>query len=158
MIRQYRGLLSLFVATAFCSGCGSGGIKTNPLAGTIGGWYAVSANQTAFYHYGPQQGNGPDEQLPRDTLMKVIRPSFGYVKVQLQTGGDGYVASEDIHPASAALVMEKLSPPSQEVPLVAAHDSSDSPNEEHFRLNSSDPRLIPPPEPLPQATPTPEFR
>ena len=36
--------------------------------------------------------------------MKVIRPSFGYVKVQLQDGENGYVASEDIRPAAAALV------------------------------------------------------
>jgi hypothetical protein len=158
MIRRSPCLLGMLVAAALCGGCGSSGLKTNLLAGTIGGWYAVSANQTAFYRYGPQQGNGPDEQLPRDTLLKVIRPSFGYVKVQLQTGGDGYVASEDIRPASAALVIEKLSPPPPEVPLVAAHDSHDSPNEEHFRLNSSDPRLIPPPEPLPEASPTPEFR
>ncbi len=69
------------------------------------------ANQTPFYRYGPQQGNGPDMQLPRDSIMKVIRPSFGYVKVQLQDGEDGYVASEDIRPAGAALVAEKLAPP-----------------------------------------------
>ena len=35
---------------------------------------------------------------PKDSIMKVIRPSFGYVKVQLQDGENGYVASEDIAP------------------------------------------------------------
>ncbi len=156
MMRPARAFLALLAAAALSSGCGSsGGPKTGMLSGTIGNWYAVSASQTPFYHYGPQQGNGPDEQLPKDTLLKVIRPSFGYVKVQLQAGGDGYVASEDIAPASAALVMEKLAPPPPDVPLVASHDG---PAEEQFRLNSSDPRLIAPPEPLPEASPTPEFR
>jgi hypothetical protein len=118
--------------------------------GTIGDWYAVTTPQTPFYHYGPQQGNGPDSQLPKDSIMKVIRPSFGYVKVQLQDGENGYVASEDIRPASKSLVEEKLAPPPPP-PTIASHD-------EQFDLNSDDPRLIAPPEPLPEASPTPAFR
>ena len=43
--------------------------------------YAVSSEKAPFYKFGPQQGNGPDMQLPRDTLMTLIRPSFGYCKV-----------------------------------------------------------------------------
>jgi hypothetical protein len=58
---------------------------------TTNSWYSVAASQTPFYRHGPQQGNGPDMQLPRDSIMKVIRPSFGYVKVQLQDGENGYV-------------------------------------------------------------------
>ena len=82
--------------------------------------------------------------------MKVIRPSFGFVKVQLQDGESGYVASEDIRAAPAALVAEKLAPPPEASPVLA--DTG-----EQFQLNSDDPRLIPPPEPLPEATPTPPF-
>lgn len=143
-------LTTLLGGAFFFAGCG--GTTSKFLSGTIGGWYAVSAPQTPFYKYGPQQASGPDEQLPRDSLLKIIRPSFGYVKVQLQTGEDGYVASEDIKPAPAALVAEKLAPPPP--PQIAAHSDTS----EQFSLNSTDPRLIAPPEPLPQASPSPDFR
>ena len=97
-----------FAAIALLAfGCASSG-KTGAFSGTTGGWYSVVTPQTPFYRYGPQQGNGPDLQLPRDSIMKVIRPSFGYVKVQLQDGENGYVASEDIQPAASTLVAEKL--------------------------------------------------
>ena len=140
-------LLPLLALSALQVSCSSP-VKSQALSGTVGGWYAVSADATPFYHYGPQQGNGPDMQLPKDSIMKVIRPSFGYVKVQLQDGQNGYVASEDIRPAGAALVAEKLAPPPP--PIIAGQ-------EEQFRLDSNDPRLIAPPEPLPEASPTPQF-
>lgn len=123
--------------------------KIGALSGTTGDWYCVTAEQTPFYRYGPQQGNGPDQQLARNSIMKVIRPSFGYVKVQLQSGANGYVASEDIRPAPAALVAEKTAPPPPEVPpapLIANH-------EEQFPVDTNDPRLIAPPEPLPEPFP-----
>ncbi len=85
--------------------------------------------------------------------MKVIRPSFGYVKVQLQDGENGYVASEDIRPAGAALVAEKLAPPPTPAPAPILASQG-----EQFQLDSNDPRLIAPPEPLPEASPAPEFR
>ena len=119
-------------------------------------WYAVVAPQTPFYHYGPQQGSGPDSQLSKDSIMKVIRPSFGYVKVQLQDGQSGYVASEDIRPAPPQLVSEKLAPPPAD-PIVASHDTS-SQDGEQFTLDSTDPRLVAPPEPLPEPSPIPDFR
>jgi hypothetical protein len=125
------------------------------LSGTTGSWFSVAANQTPFYHYGPQQGNGPDKQLGRDSIMQVIRPSFGYVKVQLQDGENGYVASEDIHPAGAALVAEKLAPPPPPAPAPAQSYAGQG---EQFGLDSDDPRLVAPPEPLPEPTPIPEFR
>lgn len=124
------------------------------LSGTTGGWYAVAANETPFYRYGPQQGNGPDMKLQHDAIMKVIRPSFGYVKVQLQDGESGYVAGEDIHPAGAALVAEKLAPPPAPEPAPEPRPSYAGQGEQ-FTLDSSDPRLIAPPEPLPEPTPLP---
>jgi hypothetical protein len=100
--------------------------------------FAVAADETAFYRYGPQQGNGPDEKLPRDTLMTLIRPSFGYCKVQLVAGAkEGYVASEDIKPAPPTLVAALTAPPPSAV-------SSSAP--ENFDVGSS---LPPPPESLP---------
>ena len=116
--------------------------KITDLSGTTGVWYAVVKDETPFFRYGPQQGNGPDQQLSKDSIMKVIRPSFGYVKVQLQGGESGYVASEDIRPAPATLVAEKTAPPPTPAPLLANH-------EEQFGLDTNDPRFIAPPEPLP---------
>jgi hypothetical protein len=145
------GWLCACVAGAvLAAGCASS-IKTGALSGTIEGWYAVSSSQTPFYRYGPQQGNGPDMELPHDAIMKVIRPSFGYVKVQLQDGESGYVASEDIRPASAALVAEKLAPPPAPSPAYASQGKQ-------YQLDSDDPRLIAPPEPLPEESTIPEFR
>jgi len=142
------GLLGFGVLVLLAAGCTST-INSGALDGTVGGWYAVTAAQTPFYHYGPQQGNGPDSQLPRDSIMKVIRPSFGFVKVQLQDGESGYVANEDIRPAPAALVAEKLTPPPPELPPSLASQGED------FQFDSDDPRLVAPPEPLPEPTPIP---
>ena len=77
--------------------------------------------------------------------MKVIRPSFGYMKVQRRDGESDYVANEDIRPAAATLVAEKLAPP-----VLASHS-------EEFQLDSNDPRPIAPTEPVSEASPTPIF-
>ncbi len=102
-----RYLLPLGAASLLAVGCASSG-KPKVFSGGTDTWYAVTADQTPFYKYGPQQGSGPDMQLEHDSIMKVIRPSFGYVKVKLQDGASGYVASEDIRPAAPTLVAEKL--------------------------------------------------
>ena len=148
------GPVAAVVLGLFFASC-AGEKKSNATASTVGGWYSVTAVQTPFYHYGPQQGKGPDSQLPRDSIMKVIRPSFGYVKVQLQDGENGYVASEDIGPANPSVVAEKLAPSPPPDPVIANQDQG---QEEQFQLNSNDPRLIAPPEPLPEASPAPGFR
>jgi hypothetical protein len=67
-------------------------------------YYSVAVNSADFFHYGPQQDTGPDQRLPRDTLMRVTGRSFGYAKVKLMDGKAGYVASDDIHEAPASLV------------------------------------------------------
>lgn len=99
--------------------------------------FAVTAEKTAFFRFGPQQGNGPDESLPKDTLMTLIRPSFGYCKVQLIPGAkEGYVASEDIQPA----------PPTLLAALNASTHPTGAPERENFDVRSTEP---PPPETLP---------
>jgi hypothetical protein len=110
-----------------------------------GKYYAVRANGAAFYHYGPQQANGPDKKLKRDTLLNVVNSSFGYCKIRLLNGEEGYVATEDIHLASPELVAATTAPP----PMNATSRI------QRFRLNSSDPRLIAPPEALPLDLPEP---
>ena len=149
MKRWLKLLPWLVILAALSAGCASS--KKIGGTGNSEPWYSVSATQTPFYHYGPQQGNGPDLQLPRDSIMKVIRPSFGYVKVQLQNGENGYVATEDIAPASPTLVAERLAPPPPPPPIFAGQG-------EEFQLDSNDPRLIAPPEPLPEPSPSPDFR
>src|SRR5436190_21791799 len=64
--------------------------------------FAVSIDSAAFFRHGPQQGRDPDLKLPRDTIVKLIRPSFGYSKIQVvESGLQGYIASEEIRPAPA---------------------------------------------------------
>jgi hypothetical protein len=149
---KLRRLLPIAAASLLTTGCESSK-QPKIFSGTTNSWYSVAASQTPFYRHGPQQGNGPDMQLPHDSIMKVIRPSFGYVKVQLQDGENGYVANEDIRPAPATLVAEKLAPPPELPPPPTVANQG-----EQFQLNSDDPRLIAPPEQLPEASPLPEFR
>jgi hypothetical protein len=105
--------------------------------------FAVSADSAAFFRRGPQTGRDPDKTLPKETLVKLIRPSFGYSKVQLVTSGEqGYVSTDEIRPASSTLIASTTS----------SHIDSPTPSApaaEQFNLNSNDPRLVPPPEELP---------
>src|SRR5450631_3972863 len=115
------------VATIVVASCS----EPNPghtTAAAGGKFFAVTAESTAFYRYGPQQGNGPDKQLEKGALMSLIRPSFGYCKIKLTTGESGYVSNEDISLATPALVAAANTP---------AHSSRSA----RFRLDSSDPRL-----------------
>jgi hypothetical protein len=127
----------IVLLAAALSGCSS--VRKITAADTKNGkLFAVATDQAAFYRYGPQQGNGPDEKLPKDTLLTLIRPSFGYCKVQLIAGAkEGYVASEDIKPAPATLVAALTAPPPSAI-------SSSGP--ENFDVGTSAP---PPPESLP---------
>jgi hypothetical protein len=100
--------------------------------------FATTVDSAAFFRHGPRQGLEPDLKLPRDTVVKLIRPSFGFSKIQIVSSGvQGYVASEEIRPASPTLLAAASSP------------QPSSPALEQFNLNSTDPRLVPPPEQLP---------
>ncbi len=129
--------VSLAVVGAVSSGCSTTkGVAKGASNGKV---FSVTADKTSFFRYGPQQGNGPDESLPKDTLMTLIRPSFGYCKVQLMAPSTqtGYVASEDIRPAPPTLLA------ALNAPLQASHASSER---ENFDVRSTSP---PPPEALP---------
>jgi hypothetical protein len=133
---------ALAVTAALFAGCNTIEKTRESLANTPK-IYAVSTEAAAFYSHGPQQGNGPDRTLPRDTLVKLIRPSFGYSKVQvIGESQEGYVATEDIQVAPPSLVAKATATP----PPVAA---ASAPAGEQFNLDSSDPRLKAPPEQLP---------
>lgn len=136
--RQLVSVMGLFVLLTVV-GCASKGPSLTA-ATNSGKVFAVIADKAKFFRYGPQQGSGPDEELPRDTLVTLIRPSFGYAKVQLVgRGQEGYVASEDIKPATPTLLAALNAP-------LPATSSSSSDLPENFDINSSEP---PPPEALP---------
>lgn len=131
-------LLALALVSLLAASCA--GHKTPVTRLESGKVFAVTADKTNFFRYGPQQGNGPDETLPKDTLMTLIRPSFGYCKVHLlPSQQEGYVASEDIQPAPPTL-LASLTPP--------AHSTSAS-QRENFDVRATDPNFVPPPEALP---------
>jgi hypothetical protein len=107
--------------------------------------FAVKVESAGFFQRGPRPGREPDLKLPRDTVVKLIRPSFGYSKVQVVTSGQqGYIASEEIGPASSTLLAAATISPAD--PAAA---QTTGPAGEQFNLNSNDPRLVPPPEQLP---------
>jgi len=141
-VRYFHGAgVSIFCVAIFLSACQ--GTK-RPHSGETSSekFYAVGSDSAKFFRYGPQQGNGPDLTLQKDTLVKLIRPSFGYCKIQLvKSGEQGYVAREDIHVAPPALIAA--------VNGTANAQSASHSSEEQFKLNSSDPRLVVPPEQLP---------
>jgi hypothetical protein len=138
-----RGIIVALTFSALLSACSPAPDVAKPGAAVGSGKYYAVTKETPFYHYGPLQGNGPDQKLMQDTLVTVVRPSFGYSKVRLLNGEQGYLASEDIHLASPALVAAAFAPPPSSSGI------------SKFRLDSSDPRLIAPPPPLPADLPEP---
>lgn len=63
-------------------------------------YYVVKADFTPIYRLGPQQRGGPDQNLRRGALIGLVKRSFGYSKVKLDSGMEGYVATDDIFPAT----------------------------------------------------------
>ena len=107
--------------------------------------FVVTTESAAFFRHGPQSGREPDKTLSRETVVKLIRPSFGFSKVEIAaTGEQGYVSSEEIRPASSNLIASVSAPKTNPLP-----EPSTTPPVEQFNLNSDDPRLVPPPEALP---------
>jgi hypothetical protein len=136
-----KAALALVLLTTFVAGCKSSE-KPAQSSTKATRLFAVSVDTAPFFRHGPGQGVDPDLKLPRDTVVRLIRPSFGYSKIQVVASGQqGYVASEEIRPASPTLLAAATTPP---VDSVSARTSG-----EQFNLNSNDPRLVPPPEELP---------
>jgi hypothetical protein len=139
-----RAAVALALFSALFTGCES---ADKPAQSTTKatGLFAVTVDSAAFFRHGPQQGRDPDLKLPKDTVVKLIRPSFGYSKIQVVASGlQGYVASEEIRLASSTLLAAATTPPADSV---AAHTSG--PTGERFNIDSNDPRLVAPPEQLP---------
>ena len=139
-----RAVAALACALALFTGCKSADKPAlNSTKATK--LFAVSVDSAAFFRRGPQAGRDPDLRLPKDTAVKLIRPSFGYSKIQIvESGLKGYVASEEIRPASSALLAA-----ASIQPAVSGAMPIDEAESARFNLNSDDPRLVPPPEALP---------
>ena len=99
-----------FLAMAFQFGCAKSKNAGQSAANTEN-YYAVKTQGAPFYRYGPQQANGPDQKLTKDTLLTVSQSRLGYARVKLTTGEDGYVARDDIAPASAELIAKVFPTP-----------------------------------------------
>ena len=146
---NYSRLLPAAALLALCfAGCSST-TKTAPITTTTakkdGKLFVVSVESAAFFRHGPQTGRDPDKTLSKETVVRLIRPSFGYSKVEVvATKEQGYLASDEIRPATSALLASVSTPKPD--PL---ETPSPQPAVEQFHLNSSDPRLVPPPEDLP---------
>ena len=132
-----RAAVAFTLLSILFTGCKSADRPARSTTKTTG-LFAVTVDSAAFFRHGPQQGRDPDLKLPKDTVVRLIRPSFGYSKVQVVTSGlQGYVASEEIGPASATL-------------LAAANTlQTRGPVDEQFNRNPDRPRLASPPEELP---------
>ena len=146
-----RALLGTTALASFLLGCTTSP-KPAQRTASDGRLFAVTADSAGFFHRGPRQGVSPDSNLAKDTLVKLIRPSFGYSKVQVvATGEQGYVSSEEIRPAASSMLVASVT--TKPADSVTTHPSV--PPADQFNLNSSDPRLVPPPEDLPADLPAP---
>jgi uncharacterized protein YgiM (DUF1202 family) len=141
---------SLLVLLALCgTSCSTPESAAPAAASNSGQYYVVSAREAKFFRYGPQQASGPDEKLAQGTLVTLIRPTFGYRKVQLSNGLQGYVASQDIHAAPPEVVQAATNPN----PTVSG--TSEPNRNRRSRDSMVDPRFLPPPPALPEDQPEP---
>jgi hypothetical protein len=119
--------------------------------------YAVMVDFTAFYLSGPQQASGPDKHLPKNTLMTVIKPSFGYSKVKLDANGqEGYVSTADIHTAPADLAATVRASPSPSPSAATLPDTTAPRDSPSPSANATTPTPRESPSPTPEATAPPE--
>ena len=136
-------LLAIFIGG--CSSTNKPALTTTTMTKRDGKLFVVSVEAAPFFRHGPRAGVNPDSTLSKDSVVKLIRPSFGYSKVEVVATGElGYVSSEEIRPASSALLASVTARKTD--PLAT---QSTQPAVEQFNLNSNDPRLVPPPEDLP---------
>ena len=92
-----KRLAGLSLAMLFVSGCAS--VEYNA---TNSPKMVVSAERTLFFHNGPLQGNGADLSLAKGDEVEVLRKEIGYSYVRIYDGQNGYVANDDLSPATTS--------------------------------------------------------
>lgn len=123
---QNVGLLALLCVATLWLGCA----KSNPkqtAAPSSENYYCVATKSTGFYGYDPHQEVGPDKILPHDTVVVLLRPSFGYSVVRLLNGQQGYVSSKDLRVAPPALIPKAAPTPRPSGPSVDVYSPEPKP-------------------------------
>ncbi len=87
---------------------GSSAAISNPAGQT---YFVVRADFTPIYRSGPQQPTGPDQSLLKGTVVSMLKRSFGYSRVQLENGLNGYVATDDLELAKPDQIAPPAPPP-----------------------------------------------
>jgi hypothetical protein len=101
--------------------------KPNSTVPPNGNFYSVATNSTGFFSYDPHQEVGPDKMLRRDTVVVLLRPSFGYSVVRLMTGEQGFVSSKDLRVAPAALIPKAAPTPRPSGPAIEVYSPKPTP-------------------------------
>ena len=97
MIMRFNRATGLFLVMLLISGCAS--VEYNA---TNSPKMVVSAERTLFFHNGPLQGNGADLSLAKGDEVEVLRKEIGYSYVRIYDGQNGYVANDDLSPATTS--------------------------------------------------------
>jgi len=143
--RQVALLALSLVAVALGSSCSNSDSAWSSAAADKK-LFAVNVDAAPFYYHGPRQGAGPDKTLPKDTLVTMIRPSFGHCKVRLTTGEEGYIANDDLHIIASSMIATASAPSANNV--TAAHFSPDAANSQ-LPTSQAAPEFEPTPIPVP---------
>ena len=75
-------------------------LPTNGAVSAADRW-KVTADTTSFFRYGPQQLNGSDLELKKETRITMVKRGHGYSQIRMADNQTGYVGTEDITPLSA---------------------------------------------------------
>ena len=117
--------------------------------------YQVTAENTPFYRMGPQQPAGPDLSLEKGRVVKMLKRSYGYSRIELDNTWAGYVATEDLEPApEGASLNPERDDFSSNSAIVERYYTNDTPlpelSEEDFDLGTG---VNPPPDTEPLELP-----
>ena len=67
----------------------------------VGDYFAITANRTPFYSFGPAQTQGPDQLLGKGDTVQMVKRAFGFSKVRTESGLEGYVATDRLAPSAS---------------------------------------------------------
>ena len=170
--RAALGAVLLWTVAVSGGGCthGTGAASANAAPGANANGpvknadrYKVTAATTSFFHYGPQQLNGSDLELKKETRITMVSRGHGYSQIRLADGQTGYVGTEDIAPLSAEDIAAEEAQLAAAAAAAAPPGALSGPMTNGGTYNSGPPVAIPPeagrseslPTNDPNSTPTP---
>jgi len=133
---------------------GEAGAAASEEGATAASFFVTKLEFTPFYTLGPQQASGPDLSLKKGERVKLVKRGFGFSQVEIEDGRVGYVATEALEAAPAAVPEETESPAPRSSAITRVYSSGGS------REYTPPPDLPPLPElePLPEPEEIPAFR